>query len=67
MSKYTDPSSLTETLIEMAVGLLLVMVALWLAVLIWIHIWFWIVGGALVLGGVWLLVRWLRWRRSDWY
>lgn len=66
MSKHTDTSKLTDMLIEIAVGLLLVMVVLWMAFYIWIHIWMWAVGALVVVGGVWLVSRWLRWRRDRW-
>ena len=66
MSKYTDPSSLTDTLIEFAVGLLIVMVVFGIAAWIFVRIWIFVLGGLLVAAAIYIFVHWLRRRQSDW-
>lgn len=67
MSRYTDPKGLMDLLLEVCVGFLTCVVALTIALYLLARIWLWLVLVALVLGGVWLLVRWLRYRRDDWW
>lgn len=67
MSKYTNPSSLMDAILEAAVGLLMLMVIFWLIVWLLSRVILWVLGGALLALGIWLIVRWLRWRRERWY
>ena len=62
MSRY-DPTGLTDRLIDMAIGILTLAIALYLAVRIFALIWMWVAVGMVVIGAGWLAVWLLRqWR-----
>lgn len=61
-----EPRSLMTILWSVVWLVLLGTVALWLAAEVLSQIWGWLLLGGLIIGGIGLMLLWLKWRRDRW-